>query len=307
MVKIGIIGTNKFAKQHIEQLKKNSKFNLIGIYSHDLAEANKAAQEFNIKPFNSYDSFLKSIDVIDLASSKKNYYNDAVSALKNSKHLLLKNIKNYTKDEVESLIKLANEANVQIQIYNNEQFSPSFISAKKYFDNPMYVEAQYFINYEKNEKKLPNVVDLIYTDLNLSLSVIRSNAKTINATSLSIINDSSDIINARITFDNGSVINLTAGRISNKNTHICKFFQRDTIIKIDFNNSQTQISKKGTKRVLFEKLELTDSNQIFHQLSNFYNSIEKNLQPTINIENELKILDIFEKILNKIRLTSNQI
>ena len=307
MIKIGIIGNKNSIQQHIDQIKKIPEFNLIGIYNQDLRETNKSAQEFNIKPFNSFNSFVNSVDVIDLVSSKREYYNDIITALKNTKHLFIKSIKNYTKYEIENLIKLSNEANVHIQVYNNERFSSTFISAKKYFDNPMYVESQNFINYEQSNLKLPRVLDLIYTDLNLSVSLIKSNSKKIEATSLSIVNSSPDIINARISFDNGSVINLTAGRISNKKTHICKFFQRDAIIEIDFNNSKTQISKKSKKKFLFEELELIENNKIFEQLSNFQHSIEKNLQPIINIENELKILDIFEKILDKIKLTSNQI
>ncbi len=307
MIKIGVIGAGKSASEHIKQIKQIPEFDLIGIYNHDLNEVNKTAKEFNIKPFNSYNSFVNSVDVINLISSKKNYYNDALTALKNSKHLFIKSIRNYTKSEVDNLIKLSNEANVQIQINNDEQFAPVFLSAKKYFDNPMYIETQYFKNYEQNERILPNVIDLIYKDLSISLNIIKSNTKKINATSLSIINSSPDFINARIEFDNGSVINLTAGRLSNKDIHIFKFFQREAIIEIDFNNSQTQITKKSTKRILFETLEIKKNNQTFEQLLNFRYSITKNLQPIINIENELKILDIFEKISDKIKLTSNQI
>ena len=307
MIKIGVIGNSKSTRKHIEQIKKIPEFDLIGVYNHDLNEVNKTAKEFNIKPFNSYNSFINSVDVIDLVSSKKAYYNDAVAALKNSKHLFIKSIKKYTKLEVENLIKLANEANVQIQINNEEQFAPVFLSAKKYFNNPMYIETQYFKNYEQNEIFLPNVTDLIYKDLSISLNIIKSNTKKINATSLSIINSSPDIINARIEFDNGSVINLSAGRLSNKDIHICKFFQREAIIEIDFNNSQAQIAKKSTKKIFFETLEINKNNQTFEQLLNFRSSITKNLQPIINIEKELKILYAFEKILDKIKLTSNQI
>ncbi len=307
MTKIGVIGTNKSIKSHIEQIKKIPEFELIGIYHHDLNEVNKTAKEFNIKPFNSYKSFIDSVDVIDLASSKPNYYNDEITALKNSKHLFIKSIKNYTRLEVEKLINLANEANVIIQISNNEQFNPVFLAAKKYFDNPMYIEAQYFKNYEQSDKKLPNVKDLIYKDLCISVNVIKSNAKKINATSLSIINSSPDIINARVEFDNGSVIDLTAGRLSNKDIHVLKFFQREAIIEIDFNNLQARMAKKSARRILFEELETTKNNQILEQLLNFHHSITKNLQPIISIENELKILDVFEGISNKIKLISNQI
>lgn len=307
MTKIGVIGTNKSIKSHIEQIKKIPEFELIGIYYHDLNEVNKTAKEFNIKPFNSYKSFVDSVDVIDLASSKPNYYNDAITALKNSKHLFIKSIKNYTRLEVAKLINLANEANVLIQISNSEQFDPVFLVAKKHFDNPMYIEAQYFKNYEQNDKNSPNVKDLIYKDLCVSVNVIKSNAKKINATSLSIINNSPDIINARVEFDNGSVINLTAGRLSNKDIHVLKFFQRNSIIEIDFNNNKTRMAKKSAKRILFEDLETTKNNQILEQLLNFHHSITKNLQPIISIENELKILDVFEEISNKIKLISNQI
>jgi hypothetical protein len=53
-------------------------------------------------------------------------------------------------------------------------------------------------------------------DIDIILSIIKSEVKTISASGVAVMTDTPDIANVRIEFNNGCVANLTSSRISNE-------------------------------------------------------------------------------------------
>ena len=63
-------------------------------------------------------------------------------------------------------------------------------------------------------------------DIDLALSLVNSNVKSINANGVSIMTNSIDIANARIKFENGSIANITSSRIAKDKVRKIKLFQQ---------------------------------------------------------------------------------
>ncbi len=53
-------------------------------------------------------------------------------------------------------------------------------------------------------------------DIDIILSIVRSEVKPISASGVAVMTDTPDIANVRIEFNNGCVANLTSSRISMK-------------------------------------------------------------------------------------------
>jgi hypothetical protein len=71
-------------------------------------------------------------------------------------------------------------------------------------------------------------------DIDIILSLIKSNVKQIDANGVAVVSDHIDIANARIQFENGAVANVTASRISQKKMRKMRIFQKDHYISSDF-------------------------------------------------------------------------
>src|SRR5690606_37742834 len=126
----------------------------------------------------------------------------------------------------------------------------------------------------------------------ITLSMVRSNVKRINASGVAVVSDSPDIANARIEFDNGCVANLTASRISMKNMRKTRLFQKDAYIAIDFLKKSIEVLRmenaqdeedplamlidlgkgRGKKKILFENPGVGTLNSIKKELELFYDS-----------------------------------
>jgi len=184
----------------------------------------------------------------------------------------------------------------------------------------MFIETHRLAQFNPRGTDVPVVLDLMIHDIDIILSVVKSNVKSISASGVAVVSDSDDITNARIEFENGCVANLTSSRISLKNMRKSRFFQKDAYISVDFLTKELEVfrletidgapdpfdivfdmgSNKPKKKVLFDKPEVGDSNAIKEELSSFYAAINNNEIPKVSIEDGYKALEVATQIIEKL-------
>ena len=80
-------------------------------------------------------------------------------------------------------------------------------------------------------------------DIDILLSIAKSDVESLEATGLSIITNSLDIAQARIKFKNGTVASLMSSRIAQHDVRKIKLFQKNLYSTIDLLNGSTEIYK----------------------------------------------------------------
>ncbi|MDD3860788.1 MAG: hypothetical protein PHW83_11360, partial [Bacteroidales bacterium] len=161
------------------------------------------------------------------------------------------------------------------------------------------------------------LMDMLINDIDIVLSVIKSALKNVHANATSINFAGPDIINVRLEFMNGSVAQLTAGRIATENTHEVSFYCERDYTSIDLcRNRAWQVKKRnlGSEIKLFQEnigdlivdpIPVKPNNLYFDEFSSFAKSIVLNKSPEVNIESVLKTYDIAGIIKQKIKLSTN--
>ena len=71
-------------------------------------------------------------------------------------------------------------------------------------------------------------------DLDVILSLVRSDVDSIEAVGVPVLTGRVDIANARLRFANGCIANLTASRISRDRVRKIRFFQPEAYLSIDY-------------------------------------------------------------------------
>src|SRR4030066_1613286 len=84
----------------------------------------------------------------------------------------------------------------------------------------------------------------MFHDLDFILSLVNSRVKQFQAIGIPILTRYSDIANARIEFENGCVVNLTASRVSKEKIRKTRIFQSDGVLSIDYLSQKLSFSKK---------------------------------------------------------------
>jgi len=209
-----------------------------------------------------------------------------------------------------------------------ERFNPAFLAVESFIDRPMFIESHRLAQFNPRGTDVPVILDLMIHDVDIVLSVVKSNIKKISASGVAVVSDTPDIANARIEFDNGCVANLTASRISLKNMRKSRFFQRDAYISVDFLKKEVEVVRikdvdqvhkspagfildlgpgKSPKQILFDKPDVKPLNAIKTELESFYAAIINNTLPSVTINDGYLALEVAHKIIEKISVASANI
>jgi len=327
MLKIGVLGAGHLGKIHIKCIKEIESYEFIGFYDPDREIAANVEKEFGITNFSSIDELINAVDAVDIVTPTVSHYECAAKALRKSKHVFIEKPLTTSLAEAKSLIELAKEANVKVQVGHVERFNPAFLAALPFIDNPMFIETHRLAQFNPRGTDVPVILDLMIHDIDIILSVVKSNIKKISASGVSIVSDTPDIANARIEFDNGCVANLTASRFSLKNMRKSRFFQRDAYISIDFLKKESEIVKmtsvegepnplalmidlgkgKGKKQIFIEKPKIIAVNAIKMELETFYDAIINNSTPPVTIIDGYNSLELAYKIIDKVNTAANML
>ena len=314
MLKVGVVGCGHLGKIHTKLLSQSENYKLIGIYDKDNEESIRVSDEFKCTSFESFDSLLDSVDVIDIVAPTPFHFNYAKKAINKYKHVFIEKPVCTTSKESEELIKLGDLKKVKIQVGHVERFNPAFTKVESKISKPMFIESHRLAKFNPRGTDVSVVLDLMIHDIDIILKTVDSKVKDILSSGVSVISETPDIANARIEFENGCVANLTASRVSLKNMRKTRFFQTGKYISVDFLNKESEIVEIDSddnaipimtlelangikKNIVFNKPKIKDNNAILDELNSFAESINENKVPKVNITDGHNALDIALKII----------
>ena len=316
MLKIGVLGAGHLGKIHIKCIKQIDRYELVGFYDPDAATAKAVEEELGVPCFDTLETLIEAVEVVDIVTPTVQHFACASKALGLRRHVFIEKPIVATPDEASRLVRLADEAGVKVQVGHVERFNPAFIAAEPYIKSPLFIEAHRLSMFNPRGTDVPVVLDLMVHDLDILLTIVKSNVTHISATGVSIVSPTPDITNARIEFENGAVANLTASRISLKNMRKTRIFQKDAYITVDFLDKKTEITRiheqetsgypysltlelanGATRQITLEKPEVHPINAIQTELESFYDSIIHNTTPAVTIDDGVKVLNLAYDIL----------
>lgn len=316
MIKIGIIGIGKLGKLHAALLKESPHFELVGCFDIDPIALKNVCDSLDLIPYTSALSLIKDCDAIDIVTNASSHYEYAVATLKNAKHVFIEKPFTQTLQEAQHLVQLSHEADVKVQVGYIERFNPAYKSLEGINTNPLFIESHRLATFDPRGTDTSVVLDLMVHDLDIILQLVKANVKNLQANGVSVISDNIDIANARIEFDNGCVVNITASRISMKKMRKMRLFQKDAYISMDFLEKKTEIIKIAdddietglalhingkSKNIIIKQPKMEPSNALMEELNSFGNSIINNKKTVVGAEDALKSMELAFEILKKIK------
>ncbi len=316
MLKIGVLGAGHLGKIHLRLLQQSDKYELVGFYDENPEYAQRVASEFGYTRFDTIAKLIHAVDVIDIVTPTLSHWKCAKVAIKSGKHVFIEKPISNTVDEAREIIALAAEHNVKGQVGHVERFNPAFTATRSMIENPMFIETHRLAEFNPRGTDVPVVLDLMIHDIDVILSVVKSEVKSVSASGVSVISDTPDIANARIEFENGCVANLTASRISLKNMRKTRFFQKDAYISVDFLEKKCEVVKmkdapevpgdfdmilqnaEGVKKqIYFANPEVAQNNAILDELESFADAINHNTTPIVTLEDGTRALEVAYRII----------
>jgi len=318
MLKAGVLGAGHLGKIHLRLLNQSNQYELIGFYDPNEAIAKKVEAEFGYTYFNTMESLIDAVDMVDIVTPTLSHYECAKKAIAKGKHIFIEKPITNTVEEAEHIRELLAQHNLRGQVGHVERFNPAFVAVRENIANPMFIETHRLAEFNPRGTDVPVVLDLMIHDIDIILSVVKSKVKHVSASGVAVISDTPDIANARIEFENGCVANLTASRISLKNMRKSRFFQKDAYISVDFLEKKCEVVKmkdapevpgdfdmilqnaEGVKKqIYFDNPNIPTNNAILDELETFAHAINTNTTPIVTLHDGTEALRVATMIINQ--------
>lgn len=317
MLKVGVLGIGHLGKFHLNNWLVIEGVELVGFFDPSDENALAVIEKYHIKRFDDPEQLMDACDAVDIVAPTTEHFDLCKAAITKGKHVFVEKPLANTMDEARQLVKLTKEANIKFQVGHVERFNPAFLALKNYSLEPMFIEVHRLAQFNPRGTDVSVILDLMIHDIDIILSLVKSNVKFISANGVAVMSDTPDIANVRIEFDNGCVANLTSSRISMKKMRKMRLFQKDAYIGIDFLEKKTEVIKlnapgdtnvftfdietnNGKKTIAIANPIIEDGNAIKMELEAFYQSIINNTYTPVNVLDGFRAMDVAHQILDKI-------
>ncbi|WP_317896706.1 Gfo/Idh/MocA family protein [Aurantibacillus circumpalustris] len=315
---ISLIGLGHIGRIHLKLLKESANWKVLGIYDKDVQLTKDLALQFGVKAFENIDELIEHSEAISILTPSSSHFEIAKKAIVAGKHVFIEKPITSTLKEAKQLQSLVNEAGVIFQVGSVEVYNPAFISAQPYLENPVFIEVHRLAQFTSRGTDVSVVLDLMMHDLELILSLVKSNVRKIQVSGSPLVSSKVDIANVRIEFENSVVANLTANRMAFKNSRKFRVFTRDNFVSINLLEKITEVIKikdplpnsknlvvdpgngLAKKEIIFEHPIILPTNAINEELHTFHNNVVSNKVTKGSIEDAIRTLELAFDIEEKL-------
>jgi predicted dehydrogenase len=321
MLKVGVFGVGHLGKFHLNNWKEIKKAELVGFYDPDDTIAREVSDKYQLVRFLDAAQLMDACDLVDIIAPTPQHFPLCEKAIRKGKHVFVEKPLANTMEEAKELVQLVKESNVKLQVGHVERFNPAYLALQSMRLNPLFIEVHRLAQFNPRGTEVSVILDLMIHDIDIILSLVRSEVKNISASGVAVMTETPDIASVRIEFNNGCVANLTSSRISMKKMRKMRLFQKDAYIGIDFLNKKTEIIKlktpqdlnvftfdietpNGKKTIALSNPSVPEVNAIRLELEKFCDAIIDNTPTRVSEVDGFRAMDIAHQILQKIKHNS---
>jgi len=311
-VKIGVIGVGHLGTYHVQKYKNIENVELVGVVDTNQSRAREIAEKFGTSCFETHNDMLEKVDGVSLAVPTEEHYSVAKDILCRGVHLLVEKPITYDLSHADSLIHLAKTNRLVLQVGLVERFNPAVVKMQELLTKPILVESHRMNEFTVRGIDVDVVLDLMIHDLDIILHIIKSELRYVHAVGMSVLTEKTDVANARLIFDDGTVANLTASRVSNKTLRKIRVFQPDAYLSVNCAKRKIGIIRldgqlkdsNGYPQVCTNEILFPDSDPLADEIGSFVNAVACGGQPVVTGDDGRRALDVALQIIGQIERNS---
>lgn len=315
-VRVGVVGVGYLGRFHALIYSRMPEVDLVGIVDIDPIAAARVAEEAGCQVFNSVESLLSEVDAASVVVPTSAHLEVARPLLKAGVHLLLEKPIASTLEDAEEIVRLADEAGVILQIGHLERFNAGVMALAERISRPRFIEAHRMSGFSTRATDVDVVSDLMIHDIDIILSLVKSELISISAVGTPVLTPHVDIANARLEFANGTVANVIASRVSEKSMRRFRVFEQNRYESLDFIDQRIDTAYPRTKpgekwpEVVMDRVQVTPVKPLDAEIAAFVDSVVNNKPPLVDGRVGLEALEVALKvksqILARLENSSNQ-
>lgn len=326
-LQIAVIGGGHLGTIHVKLLQQIADVDLVAIVEPSPVRAQELAEEFDCPIELNVDRFVDSapVDAVILAAPTTLHHDLGVRLLRRGVHTLIEKPLASSVNECQALEATARNRGCVLQVGHVERFNPAWQSIQESIGQPRFIQATREGTLTFRSLDAGVVLDLMIHDIDLILSLVKSEVVGVQATGFHWTGPAEDIAHARLTFANGCIAQLSASRVSSSPRRQMQISGNDWYGEVDFAErschvirgpqtvgwqarSYTPEQRKVLMQNLFtdvllrDQIEVHETNPIQDEQRDFVSAIRSKRRPVVDAMDGLIAVEIATRVIECISM-----
>jgi predicted dehydrogenase len=284
-IKVAVIGVGHVGSIHAKLYKQIPGCALVGVCDTDPGRLASVSRELRVPGYKDHAELFDkagAIDAVSVTVPTRLHHVIARDFLQRSIPALVEKPFTLTLQEADDLITIAQKNNCILQVGHIERFNSAFAATQKLIQDPRFIECHRLSPFPNRSLDVGAVLDLMIHDIDIILGLVDSPLERIDAVGVPVLTDLEDIANARFTFHNGCVANVTVSRVSDEVMRKIRIFQKNAYISLDYRNEHAFIYRKDSRGITKESLPIEKEQPLKRELAAFIDCVRENSEPLVS-------------------------
>lgn len=301
--RIIVVGAGHLGTYHLEKLTQHPGASLMGVVEPDAARRDKATRRFEIPGYARLEAVDQPADAAIIAAPSTTHLELGLQALERGWDVLVEKPIADTVEAGQQLVARAAARARILQVGHTERFNPAVAAAMATSDRPRYIVSERLGPFTGRSTDVDVVLDLMIHDLDIVGHLIPAELVETRAIGVPVLTDAVDMASARLTFADGTVAQLSAGRASLEPVRKLRFFTAERYLSVDCASREVKCVRRlppapgsSYPQLTGEPVDVDSGDALQRQDAAFLHAVRTRAQPVVDGAAGLRALALAEAV-----------
>ena len=306
-VRVGVVGVGHLGVHHARVYTEILGAHLVGVVDVDEGRVHDVAENLGVPAYTDLDVFLEDArpDALSIVVPTSKHLEVSRKAMEKGVHLLIEKPVTASTEEAEELLRIASDRNLILQVGHIERFNGAVQHVAEMIGDPIFIQSRRMGPFSPRISDVGVVLDLMIHDVDIILSLVRSEIATISAMGRCVRTDHEDIASAQIQFENGTIAHILVSRVSEKRMRTLEITEPERYLMVNYETQDVTlhhcVQQQG--RGLVEVVEhpvFPKREPLKLELQDFVGCIREGRQPLVGLRDGKRALEVCVAMLRQI-------
>lgn len=296
-MRAAVVGVGYLGRFHALKYAAHPAVDLVAVVDVDADRCRAVATEVGTQAIFDHRELVGRVDCVSVAVNTQHHFAVARDLLLAGIDVLVEKPITTTVADGQALLELAVRGGRVLQVGHLERFNPAIRAIEGLVKQPRFIECQRLAPFTERGTDVDVVLDVMIHDIDLLLAMVPSPLRAVEAVGVPVLSGSVDIANARLSFANGCIANVTASRVSLKRERKFRIFQGDAYLSVDFDQCQVRVCRReiqagGRAALSFEQIEVIPGDALAAEIAAFVQAVKARETPPVTGWDGLRALEV---------------
>jgi predicted dehydrogenase len=306
-IRVGVVGVGHLGVHHARVYTEILGARLVGVVDTDEGRAHEVAENLGVPAYTDLDRFLDETgpDALSIVVPTVRHLAVSKKAMERGVHLLIEKPVTARIEEAEELLRIASDRNLILQVGHIERFNSAVQQVREMVSDPIYIQSKRTGPFSPRISDVGVVLDLMIHDVDIILSLVRSEIADISAMGRCVRTNHEDIASAQIRFESGSIAHILVSRVTGKRIRTLEITEPERYLLVNYETQDVTvhhcIQKPG--RGLVEVVEhpvFPKREPLKMELQDFVSCIREGREPLVGLRDGKRALEVCVAMLRQI-------